>query len=102
MTDEIARTITSLDRQGIVGRMPRYLEQRPELRRYWQHVLHPLLFSLGDDGELAAYLNRQIELWEIEAREPNSPSAHPPAGVVALLIDTLAILRQHKVAPLAA
>jgi hypothetical protein len=102
MTDEIARAITSLDRQAAVRRAPRYLDHHPELRRYWQHVLHPMLIGIADDEALTTFLDRQIELWELEVREPNSPLAHPPAGVVALLIDTLAILRQHKVAPLAA
>lgn len=65
--------------------------QARELQHYWSRVLKPALAGVADDGELATFLNGEIEQWEAELRR-DTPSPGSKE-TVALLSYVLTIVR---------
>jgi hypothetical protein len=60
---------------------------------YVDSVITPILAARVDDGDLAVWLNRQIDEWEMETERPDGlPFADQ---VVAKLNELLADLRQR-------
>lgn len=89
---------------------PVYVVLNPSLTGYWRNVLSTVLTVMSDDGDLAVFLNSQIDEWEIQsetiARLPLSPERtdnHNHAlAVITLLTDTLNTVRRRIVARIAA
>jgi hypothetical protein len=50
---------------------------------YIDNVLRPIVNGTGSNGELAAFLNRQLDEWELEAERPEGEPIAP------LVIDAL-------------
>lgn len=62
-----------------------------EFKGYIASVISPVFASSTDDGELAVFLNRQLDEWEIEAELPDGIAYAP--RVVELLNGLLTQLR---------
>ena len=65
--------------------------QRSEaLQKFWERVAAPALSGIADDGELATFLNGQIEQWEIEAARPDpAPAAREAGELLAFVLEVL-------------
>lgn len=61
-----------------------------EFKGYIASVIRPVFASSTDDGELAVFLNRQLDEWEIEAELPNGiPYAHRVVHLLNILLSGL-------------
>jgi hypothetical protein len=69
-------------------------------KSYVSNTISPIIKRSTDDGELAVFLNRQLDEWELEAERPEGLDFAP--SVVIYLGYQLAELRERIKAKIAA